>query len=116
MLYYVEQIELLVVYVHQHRYKLVPMIDKPLISNNLNDHTCCKFDVWFADLCDTKKDQLSHMMCLANNVGMIPLLHLLCAKTASKFKGVPFASVKRKLDELTITSTEKQFQCSCSYH
>ncbi len=86
--YTTDVIELLVMYLHSHKMKPTHLVEMPLRSKCMIDNTTCKFDAWFADYCDTKPNQLAYTTHLANFFAIRDLLHLLCAKMASKIKGV----------------------------
>jgi hypothetical protein len=109
-------IRLFVMYVESHKLHIPPRVTSPLVSKRLEDHTNCKFDVWFADLCDAKKDQLARVTGLGNFWNVSVLVHLLCAKFAIKIRGVPLNEFKTALTELSVVTDESVPYCKCKFH
>jgi len=110
-------IQNVVQYVHAHKlHSVLPMPQQP-VSRNMAENTICMFDVWFSAICDTTKDELAYTVCLANYFNIQSLMHLLCAKVASKIKGQPLGSIKRKLEELSSdVFTFLPVNCNCGFH
>ncbi len=109
-------IRLVIIYIHSHKLKPTYSVMKPLQSANMADNTKCMFDVWFANICDSKKGQLANVIKFANFLGIENLLVLLCAKMASKIRGVPIEKIEMAIDELFIDNNIPIPECTCGDH
>ena len=100
------QLESVVSFIEKCRGTEMPRIPQPLASKDLNDVMPKGFE-WGAKFINDvrgtgkevqKKQDLHALTLLANKLGMVGLLYLACAKTASVIKGQALEKVKQFLD------------------
>lgn len=109
-------LELFALYVSSHKLADCPIISKPLKSACFADSVICKFDVWIADVFDSKPNMLYDAIEFMNYIDCKSLLHLLCGKVASKIKAAPTGQVATHIKLTTIVDSKNIPNCECPFH
>lgn len=106
-----EMLELIVEYMKYHKGEEPPIVEKPLRSSIMKDVCKDEWDATFIDkVGDSDLDKLYELIKTANYMNIKSLLHLGCAKVASKIKGKPVDEVKKILryDEVKREETKEE--------
>lgn len=93
--------EYIVEYMEHHKGTEPPIIPKPLRSKEMKQVCSDPWDATFIDRIGTTNEELYNLILASNYLNIDSLLHLGCAKVASKIKGQPLEKIKQILSKGT---------------